>query len=126
MTNVISAMSSMLSHLMTHLFINVFALAVEQAVEQLDRCLADVIRAVLALQVWLTAHREHNACTCRPALAQQDITTLPLLSRIQNTYILSCGMRCSHHVPDRLFQASMQQQILIGKCRDEAVHRKKA
>ncbi len=47
---------------MSHLFIDVLALAIEQAVQQLHGRLADVIRTVLALQVRLAAHREHNAC----------------------------------------------------------------
>ena len=45
-----------------HLLVDVVALAVEQAVEQLDGRLAHVVRAVLALQVRLAAHREHDAC----------------------------------------------------------------
>ena len=45
------------------LLIQVLALAIEQAVQQFDGRLADVVAAVLALQVRLAAHREHDACS---------------------------------------------------------------
>ena len=50
------------------LLIRYLALAVQQAVEQLHRRVADVVGAVLGLQVRLAAHREHHACRAHPAI----------------------------------------------------------